>query len=141
MAANARAMRWRWKFCAASNGRQLPRPASWWWCALRRRSCAGWKRTKTRCAALYPVVARRAYCSRRATNMSAKDSMSAPRTEKDRLCAVCGKPQDAAFRPFCSKRCADLDLGKWLKGTYVIPGDEPADHPEGGVSDTDVEEN
>jgi hypothetical protein len=39
-----------------------------------------------------------------------------------RRCAVCGKPQDAKFRPFCSKRCADIDLGRWLKGNYVIPG-------------------
>ncbi len=37
-------------------------------------------------------------------------------------CAVCGKPQDARFRPFCSKRCADIDLGQWLKGGYAIPG-------------------
>ena len=28
-----------------------------------------------------------------------------------------------AYRPFCSKRCADLDLGRWLTGGYVIPGD------------------
>jgi endogenous inhibitor of DNA gyrase (YacG/DUF329 family) len=41
-------------------------------------------------------------------------------------CAVCGKPQDERFRPFCSKRCADIDLGQWLKGGYAIPG-APAD--------------
>ena len=38
------------------------------------------------------------------------------------VCAMCGKPQAAAFRPFCSKRCADIDLNRWLTGTYVIPG-------------------
>ena len=37
-------------------------------------------------------------------------------------CAVCGKPVDAAFKPFCSRRCADLDLHSWLKGGYAIPG-------------------
>ncbi|MBS0273292.1 MAG: DNA gyrase inhibitor YacG [Proteobacteria bacterium] len=42
-----------------------------------------------------------------------------------RKCAVCGKPQDAAYRPFCSKRCADIDLGRWLKEGYSIPGGEP----------------
>lgn len=46
-------------------------------------------------------------------------------------CATCGKPQTAAFKPFCSKRCADIDLNRWLKGGYVIPGkpleDEDAD--------------
>jgi len=39
-----------------------------------------------------------------------------------RRCAVCGKPEAQEFRPFCSKRCADVDLGRWLKGNYVIPG-------------------
>lgn len=62
--------------------------------------------------------------------------MSAPE------CAVCGKPQEAAFRPFCSKRCADIDLGRWLKGGYAIPGevadDAPA-HPSGGPEPTEEE--
>jgi hypothetical protein len=49
--------------------------------------------------------------------------MSAPLLET-RKCALCGKPQDAGFRPFCSKRCADLDLGKWLNEGYAIPGGE-----------------
>jgi len=47
-------------------------------------------------------------------------------------CAICGKPQDPAFHPFCSKRCADIDLGRWLKGEYRLPGDE--------ISDPDKEE-
>jgi endogenous inhibitor of DNA gyrase (YacG/DUF329 family) len=37
-------------------------------------------------------------------------------------CAICGKPQEARFAPFCSKRCADIDLNRWLKGGYVVPG-------------------
>ncbi|MGZ6022132.1 MAG: DNA gyrase inhibitor YacG [Rhizomicrobium sp.] len=37
-------------------------------------------------------------------------------------CPVCGKPRDANFRPFCSKRCKDLDLARWLSGEYAIPG-------------------
>lgn len=39
-------------------------------------------------------------------------------------CPLCGKPADPAFRPFCSKRCADVDLQRWLSGSYVIPGME-----------------
>jgi uncharacterized protein len=39
-------------------------------------------------------------------------------------CPICGKPADARHRPFCSKRCALLDLGRWLKGDYRIPTDE-----------------
>jgi uncharacterized protein len=42
-----------------------------------------------------------------------------------------------AYRPFCSKRCADIDLGRWLNGDYVLSGDEleDEDHTEapGGV--------
>lgn len=48
-------------------------------------------------------------------------------------CAICDKPASAAYRPFCSKRCADVDLGRWLKGGYAIPTDEPA--PEGAIMD------
>lgn len=44
-------------------------------------------------------------------------------------CPMCEKPAQIAFRPFCSKRCADLDLGKWFTGSYAIPG-EPADQAE-----------
>jgi endogenous inhibitor of DNA gyrase (YacG/DUF329 family) len=36
-------------------------------------------------------------------------------------CPICNKPADAAYRPFCSKRCADVDLSRWLKGAYAIP--------------------
>jgi endogenous inhibitor of DNA gyrase (YacG/DUF329 family) len=42
----------------------------------------------------------------------------------ERKCVQCGKPQDERFRPFCSKRCADIDLGRWLSGRYAIPGAE-----------------
>jgi endogenous inhibitor of DNA gyrase (YacG/DUF329 family) len=36
-------------------------------------------------------------------------------------CPICKKETPAKFRPFCSKRCADIDLGKWLTGSYAIP--------------------
>ena len=52
-----------------------------------------------------------------------------------RSCAVCGKLQDAKFRPFCSKRCADVDLGRWLKGNYVIPGRDDGDGAGAGVNE------
>ncbi len=41
-------------------------------------------------------------------------------------CPICGKPAAEGFKPFCSKRCADIDLGRWFKGGYAIPG-PPAD--------------
>ena len=37
-------------------------------------------------------------------------------------CPECARPVDAGFAPFCSKRCQQIDLGRWLKGDYVIPG-------------------
>ena len=42
-------------------------------------------------------------------------------------CPICRKPTLKAHRPFCSKRCAELDLGRWLKGGYVVPGDPGAE--------------
>lgn len=49
-------------------------------------------------------------------------------------CPICGRESVASFRPFCSKRCADVDLGRWLGGRYAIPGD-PA--PTGGSDNSD----
>lgn len=48
----------------------------------------------------------------------------------ERKCPICGKPELAQFRPFCSNRCADLDLGRWLSGDYRIAADEEADFDE-----------
>ena len=48
-------------------------------------------------------------------------------TDKPKLrteCPICAKPSDEAAKPFCSKRCADIDLGRWLKGSYAIPGQD-----------------
>ncbi len=36
-------------------------------------------------------------------------------------CPICGKPATERYRPFCSRRCADVDLGRWLTGAYAIP--------------------
>jgi len=42
-------------------------------------------------------------------------------------CPICRKPAVAAFRPFCSKRCADVDLNRWFSGAYVVAGKEEED--------------
>jgi hypothetical protein len=48
-----------------------------------------------------------------------------------KACVICGKPRHPRYDPFCSKRCADVDLHRWLSGNYVVPGGEPAaDEPE-----------
>jgi endogenous inhibitor of DNA gyrase (YacG/DUF329 family) len=38
-----------------------------------------------------------------------------------RRCPICGRPAERNTRPFCSKRCADVDLHRWLGGHYAIP--------------------
>ncbi len=40
---------------------------------------------------------------------------------KPRACPICGKPASVGAWPFCSTRCADVDLHRWLKGSYAIP--------------------
>jgi len=53
-----------------------------------------------------------------------------------RPCSICGKPAEQRFRPFCSRRCADVDLNRWLSGAYAVPAveeddpDEPEPEPE-----------
>jgi uncharacterized protein len=42
-------------------------------------------------------------------------------------CPICGKPRAEQFRPFCSRRCADVDLHRWLGGAYAIPAAEQDD--------------
>lgn len=42
-------------------------------------------------------------------------------------CPICSRPTRTAFRPFCSKRCADVDLAKWFNGAYAVPSDDPED--------------
>ncbi len=42
-------------------------------------------------------------------------------------CPICEKTTDAAYKPFCSKRCADADLAKWLSGSYAVPSSDPDD--------------
>ncbi|MEW6125009.1 MAG: DNA gyrase inhibitor YacG [Pseudomonadota bacterium] len=44
-----------------------------------------------------------------------------------RACPICGKPEVEKYRPFCSKRCADVDLNRWLTGAYAIPVSEADD--------------
>lgn len=51
-------------------------------------------------------------------------------------CPTCGKPADATYRPFCTKRCADIDLGRWLKEGYRVETEEaPSDEDTSGGGD------
>ena len=56
---------------------------------------------------------------------------AAPGKETEKPCPICGKPAREASRPFCSGRCRDVDLNRWLSNSYVVPAkdddDEDAD--------------
>lgn len=56
--------------------------------------------------------------------------MAAPRHSENGTCPHCGKATDIDFRPFCSRRCANLDLAKWLGEEYRVPSVEPPDDIE-----------
>jgi endogenous inhibitor of DNA gyrase (YacG/DUF329 family) len=55
-------------------------------------------------------------------------------------CPICGKPAAEGFQPFCSKRCADIDLNRWLKGSYSIPGPPASPASHSNPSENDAEE-
>lgn len=62
----------------------------------------------------------------------------AERPRKPGRCPICGRDGLPEFRPFCSKRCADIDLNRWLSGVYTIPVREEEDEdgaqpPDGGA--------
>ncbi|WP_170359530.1 DNA gyrase inhibitor YacG [Ruegeria arenilitoris] len=53
-------------------------------------------------------------------------------------CPICGEDTVTKFRPFCSKRCADLDLAKWLNGSYAVPSQREEDlDPDGSEGQTE----
>lgn len=54
-------------------------------------------------------------------------------------CPICNKEADPKYRPFCSRRCADVDLGRWLRGSYAIPAEplEESDQPAGPQDEAD----
>jgi endogenous inhibitor of DNA gyrase (YacG/DUF329 family) len=52
-----------------------------------------------------------------------------------RACPICGRPASPESYPFCSRRCADIDLNRWLFGGYVIPGAKDREAEDGGGGD------
>ena len=57
-----------------------------------------------------------------------------------RPCPVCGKPSTQAHHPFCSGRCADIDLNRWLSGAYVIPAEPVAEDDDDALPSQDSSE-
>lgn len=55
-----------------------------------------------------------------------------------RPCPICRRKPEKAYDPFCSRRCADIDLHRWLSGGYAIPGSDDGEEEDGpGQSDPD----
>jgi uncharacterized protein len=52
---------------------------------------------------------------------------AAPQPRPAKRCPICGKPAAQAVQPFCSPRCRDVDLNRWLSNSYVIPAKEEDD--------------
>ena len=51
--------------------------------------------------------------------------MSSPATRGK--CPICSRATEVKYRPFCSRRCADVDLSRWLRGAYAIPVEDDSD--------------
>ncbi|MHA1151166.1 MAG: DNA gyrase inhibitor YacG [Alphaproteobacteria bacterium] len=65
----------------------------------------------------------------------ANDDSAGPR--RGGRCPTCEAPTRHRFRPFCSKRCQDVDLGRWLRGSYRVPTEEGADDSTAEGDDDD----
>lgn len=59
---------------------------------------------------------------------------------KAKGCPICGKPPHPVHEPFCSARCKQVDLGRWLNGTYRIETDERPDDPSAPARTEEDEE-
>ena len=57
-----------------------------------------------------------------------------------RPCPICGKPSTQAHHPFCSGRCADIDLNRWLSGAYAIPAESASEDEEETLPTEDSDE-
>jgi endogenous inhibitor of DNA gyrase (YacG/DUF329 family) len=66
---------------------------------------------------------RRKAAPKEAAKEAAKQSVKA----SAKPCPICGKPATEASRPFCSERCRDVDLNRWLSNSYAIPAAEDDD--------------
>ncbi len=56
-------------------------------------------------------------------------------------CPICSKPAQKPYSPFCSRRCADVDLSRWLKGSYAIPGGRAGEDEQDSSNPPNTREN
>jgi uncharacterized protein len=57
-----------------------------------------------------------------------------------RRCPICGKPASEADHPFCSRRCADIDLHRWLSGGYAVPAQPDDETDDSAVNEAPPEQ-
>lgn len=63
--------------------------------------------------------------------MTKEDNDKAAAAELDAICVIChSRSQSPKYKPFCSKRCADVDLHRWLGGVYAIPAESDIEDDE-----------
>jgi endogenous inhibitor of DNA gyrase (YacG/DUF329 family) len=62
-------------------------------------------------------------------------ALMSDQTTTTRRCPICGKPADPKTRPFCSRRCADVDLHRWLSGVYAVPAVESEEDIDEGAGE------
>ena len=55
-------------------------------------------------------------------------------------CPICGRPRDPKFRPFCSKRCRQVDLSRWMNEVYAVPALDADPEEDGGEEDDSRDE-
>jgi len=68
-------------------------------------------------------------------DLAAAKAQKNQQTKKVKACPICGKPAVEKYHPFCSKRCADIDLGRWLNEDYRLPAEEPPEGADQGLPD------
>jgi uncharacterized protein len=66
-------------------------------------------------------------------------NINTPTAKAMSKCPICGAPSELEQRPFCSRRCADVDLSRWLRGAYVIQGSSQDDDEDGDGADAPPE--
>ncbi|MBU2583685.1 MAG: DNA gyrase inhibitor YacG [Alphaproteobacteria bacterium] len=65
------------------------------------------------------------------------DAAEAQARHRARPCPICKAPSAYDYRPFCSRRCADVDLSRWLSGHYAIPGGDADEDEDGDLARTE----
>jgi uncharacterized protein len=63
----------------------------------------------------------------------ARSTADAAKPQAAGKCPICGAASEQRYRPFCSPRCADVDLSRWLRGAYAIPVEDDADEDGEGA--------